>query len=292
MTDPQQDPKIKINDAEDSIDTLRSILPSTLFNNEKIDLGNLLDQKPSISPHIRLDQQLSMSSEIFFPKTLNIQNSSDFTPTILNKYLASNSFFNKKRNDSYLQNIAQVLKQNTNISPTNLSTTNSALDLRARPARVLCIASATADTRLSVGRSVSLEQLAQEYAPGTYFPFVIDTTTPDRIYLGIGSESLYRDGRPVGVSDTLIRNGGHIQIATALRGSSLQLTGLYGGGFFIDELGKITIEFKSRGVNGTNGGNTDGLLEEEQADLLEALVREIFTSSQAGSTPQPVTQST
>jgi hypothetical protein len=99
----------------------------------------------------------------------------------------------------------------------------------------------------------NLQAFASQFDLGNaYFPFVFDTANPNQIQFGIGSDVQLADESFAPRS--LVRNGGHMQLAIRYRGSNAPDTnGLFGGGIsFVD--GNAEIDFRSRSVNRTAGG--------------------------------------
>jgi hypothetical protein len=112
----------------------------------------------------------------------------------------------------------------------------------------------------------SLQEFKAQYdLPNSYFPFVFDTQKPNQLILGVGAESRDSTGNPI--ANTLVRNGGHYQLARQYRGNSIpDLNGLFGGGVRLSESGDPQIELTSRSVNQTVDGalpaDADGTLRE------------------------------
>jgi hypothetical protein len=106
----------------------------------------------------------------------------------------------------------------------------------------------------------SFTEFAKEFnVERSFFPMIFDTQNPGHIIFGIGEGSITASGEAA--PGTLVRNGGHFQLASRYRGSpEPDRRGLVGGGIKFNE-GTPTLEFRSRSINGSA---TDGALDEEQ----------------------------
>lgn len=133
------------------------------------------------------------------------------------------------------------------------------------------------NSRARQARRITMVELLSMYQLETaYFPFVFDSLNPTQLIFGVGAGAMSTSTLSY---QTLIRNGGHLQLAKAYRGHPLpNLNGLYGGGFRIQD-GHIKVEFQSRGVNSPYQGTVDGLLDEELANTLSPLVQSIILKS-------------
>jgi hypothetical protein len=109
----------------------------------------------------------------------------------------------------------------------------------------------------------------------SFFPFVFDINNPTILIFGAGEGTTLATGQAY--PSTLIRNGGHNQLAESYRGSNTpDLNGLFGGGIVFKD-GQVVFEFKSRSVN---RGAAYGELSDDQEQVLRVLMNGFFDALQ------------
>ena len=199
----------------------------------------------------------------------------------LNKLILEKIFLIKENNSKELFTII-----NTNIlSLINSSNINTSDVPRLREVEVFTIDSEKGVVRGSISQSENQDDLfgfLDGFQRQTYFPILLDLNNPSQIIFGIGNNARFSSGSPVPESQTLIRNGGHQQLLLAYNrqrqgeGSN----GIFGGGIFLNSLGQIQVEFKSRSLNSGKAGVVDGQISDEQEAVLRELVLTILRKAQ------------
>ncbi len=220
--------------------------------------------------------------KLYFKNNLVNQNLFSLTPNFINMNIAKQ-----------INAIPQNLQRSTNLTP-QPSIPNQSNSMGTRPILETSYSYFVYDVETGVvrafnsrtreSRQITMVELLSMYQLETsYFPFVFDASKPTQLIFGVGAGALSTSTFSY---QTLIRNGGHVQLAIAYRGNTIpNLNGLYGGGFRIQE-GEIKVEFQSRSVNSPYQGTVDGLLDEVLANTLSPLVQSIILKSLSDSLTQ------
>ena len=124
---------------------------------------------------------------------------------------------------------------------------------------------------VEVERFSSLREFFEQFElESAFFPFVYDVQNPNQLIFGIGGQTILNSGERA--HHTLLRNGGHYQLASRYRRSNIpDLNGLFAGGLTFNG-GDIHLLFRSRSVNQTSGGYLPRAVERE----LDGAIRSIF----------------
>ena len=204
----------------------------------------------------------------------------------LNKLILKQNFLIEENKSKELFTIINTnilsLKNSSNISIITSTISDSP---RLREVEVFTIDSEKGVVRGSISQSENQDDLfgfLDGFQRQTYFPILLDLNNPSQIIFGIGNNARFSSGSPVPESQTLIRNGGHQQLLLAYNrqrqgeGSN----GIFGGGIFLNSLGQIQVEFKSRSLNSGKAGVVDGQISDEQEAVLRELVLTILRKAQ------------